>query len=225
MARSSSGPAPCARACRTRPGPPATPPARRELLPPRRQGPTSRSAAARPTSGRSFLNGQDIGPRRAFGCLGMLGDSGCGIEGTLEAARRALSADDSLSANRGFLRSDSVLSVVFLTDEDDCSVLPMRRSQNDPTVRDCRTPDKGPLLPASTRTTAAWPTAYCVMKRSTQRARSATTGGGRARATAWSGRTATWRRWAATSTSSRRCVPPAGWSWRASGRRATASSL
>jgi len=81
-------------------------------------------------------------PAQGFGCLGMLGDSGC-ASGHAGGRRRALSADDSLSANRGFLRSDSVLSVVFLTDEDDCSVPAMRRSQNDPRSGTAGPPTRG----------------------------------------------------------------------------------
>lgn len=57
---------------------------------------------------------------RSFGCLVRLGEQGCAFEAPLESARRAL--DPALAVNPGFLRSDALLVVVFLTDEDDCSV-------------------------------------------------------------------------------------------------------
>jgi hypothetical protein len=51
--------------------------------------------------------------------MATLGATGCGFEQPLQAMRRALSNNQ---ANQGFLRPDALLSVVFLTDEDDCSV-------------------------------------------------------------------------------------------------------
>lgn len=81
----------------------------------------------------------DIGPQRAFQCMAFVGDSGCGIEGQFEGAKRAL--DGHRESNSGFLRPDSVLAILFVTDEDDCSVQEARRSENDPTTRDCPTPD------------------------------------------------------------------------------------
>jgi hypothetical protein len=77
----------------------------------------------------------DIGPQRAFQCLALLGDTGCGIEGQLEGARRALDGHNPL--NQGFLRPDSVLAVIFLTDEEDCSVAMSRRGENTPMSIDC----------------------------------------------------------------------------------------
>jgi hypothetical protein len=56
----------------------------------------------------------------AFACISTLGTDGCGFEQPLRAMRRAL--DGSNPANDGFLRADAVLGIVFLTDEDDCSV-------------------------------------------------------------------------------------------------------
>jgi hypothetical protein len=57
----------------------------------------------------------------AFGCLAMLGTRGCGYEQQLDAMARALDFHDD-GANGGFLREDSLLAVVMLTDEEDCSV-------------------------------------------------------------------------------------------------------
>ncbi|MBI2896412.1 MAG: hypothetical protein HYY06_22835 [Deltaproteobacteria bacterium] len=56
-----------------------------------------------------------------FACLARVGTSGCGIEQPLEAVRRAL-IDHGDDENAGFLRDDSVLAIVFVTDEDDCTV-------------------------------------------------------------------------------------------------------
>ena len=69
-----------------------------------------------------------------FHCLGRVGTSGCGIEQPLEAALKALtpaSAETRFTfgsstghgdgANAGFLRPDSILAILFVTDEDDCS--------------------------------------------------------------------------------------------------------
>ena len=52
-----------------------------------------------------------------FACIAKLGASGCGLEQPLEAMRVTLDEDQS-----GFLRDDAFLAVVFVTDEDDCSV-------------------------------------------------------------------------------------------------------
>ncbi|HWN70895.1 MAG TPA: hypothetical protein VNM90_24805, partial [Haliangium sp.] len=52
-----------------------------------------------------------------LGCMVKLGTDGCGFEQPLEAVRLAFESPD----NAGFLRTDAVLAVVFLTDEDDCS--------------------------------------------------------------------------------------------------------
>lgn len=84
------------------------------------------------------------------GCVGAVGTVGCGFEQPLEAALRALSprvaspsnaigyepprfsdeqgvpdsvAGNADGANAGFLRAGSVLAVLVLTDEDDCSVI------------------------------------------------------------------------------------------------------
>lgn len=82
----------------------------------------------------------DRGPQRAFACMAVLGEEGCGVEGQLEAARRAL--DGHRPENAYFLRPDSLLAVIFVTDEDDCSVQPGRRSENSPESYDCPIPSK-----------------------------------------------------------------------------------
>lgn len=64
--------------------------------------------------------GQDLST--TFGCMASVGDKGCGFEQPLEAAYRAL--HDNLPENAGFLRDNALLVVVFVTDEDDCSIDP-----------------------------------------------------------------------------------------------------
>lgn len=84
--------------------------------------------------------GVDLGPAEAFQCIALVGDAGCGIEGQLEGAKRAL--DGHRPENNGFLRNGAVLAVIFITDEDDCSVQLSRRYENNPTTRDCTNPDQ-----------------------------------------------------------------------------------
>ncbi len=55
----------------------------------------------------------------AFSAIASLGASGCGFEQHLEAAKRAL---DNNPANAGFLRANAYLALVFIQDEDDCSI-------------------------------------------------------------------------------------------------------
>ncbi len=54
-----------------------------------------------------------------FGQMARLGAGGCGFEQPLAAMQAALSNNP---ANAGFLRQDALLAVIFLTDEDDCSI-------------------------------------------------------------------------------------------------------
>lgn len=54
----------------------------------------------------------------AFSAIADVGTQGCGIEQHLGAAERALSN----VANAGFLRDDAKLAVIFIQDEDDCSL-------------------------------------------------------------------------------------------------------
>ncbi len=54
----------------------------------------------------------------AFGCAADVGVDGCGFEQHLASMKQALSP----GTNPGFVREDAILAVVFLADEDDCSV-------------------------------------------------------------------------------------------------------
>ena len=55
----------------------------------------------------------------AFSQLADVGSNGCGIEQHLEATRRAL---DRNPVNAGFVRDNAYLAIVFIADEDDCSL-------------------------------------------------------------------------------------------------------
>jgi hypothetical protein len=73
-------------------------------------------------------------PLFQFSCIATVGVNGCGIEQHLEAFWKALAPstfNDFLgpdtvgkadTANRGFARGDSVLAIIHVADEDDCSV-------------------------------------------------------------------------------------------------------
>jgi len=57
----------------------------------------------------------------AFTCMAAVGEAGCGFEHQLEASYRALHDQAMIPENSGFLRSDAILALVYVTDEDDCS--------------------------------------------------------------------------------------------------------
>ncbi|MBN1770664.1 MAG: hypothetical protein JXB32_05340 [Deltaproteobacteria bacterium] len=78
----------------------------------------SRDAADEPAYSVEAL-GHDVA------CLATLGTTGCGWEQPLKAARRALT-EQTLpgGCNLGFLRHDSLLLVLWVTDEDDASISP-----------------------------------------------------------------------------------------------------
>jgi hypothetical protein len=57
-----------------------------------------------------------------FGCIATLGTGGCGFEQQLEASYVALTVQTGAGRpNEGFLREDSLLAIIYVTDEDDCS--------------------------------------------------------------------------------------------------------
>ena len=56
----------------------------------------------------------------AFRCLAKVGSNGCGFEQQLEAVTKALDVNET-PENRGFVRDGSLLAVILITDEDDCS--------------------------------------------------------------------------------------------------------
>ncbi|MBI5488842.1 MAG: hypothetical protein HY905_16030 [Deltaproteobacteria bacterium] len=72
-----------------------------------------------------------------FTCLATLGTQGCGFEQQLKAMRQALTVNPATgTCNRGFLRLDSLLALLFITDEEDCSVRPDHNEMFDPTRDD-----------------------------------------------------------------------------------------
>jgi hypothetical protein len=70
-----------------------------------------------------------------FAQMARVGATGCGFEQPLHAMKRALANNPS---NAGFLRPDAVLGVMFLADEDDCSI-------KDPAVFGPESATLGPL--------------------------------------------------------------------------------
>jgi len=72
----------------------------------------------------SFATGADaVTLNDDFACLATLGTGGCGFEQQLKAVDKALRvhAQDG-GANSGFLRENSLLAILMVTDEEDCSV-------------------------------------------------------------------------------------------------------
>ena len=58
-----------------------------------------------------------------FTCMATLGTNGCGFEQHFEAARKALIDNTAFGGcNQGLIRAGSVVGVLFVSDEDDCSV-------------------------------------------------------------------------------------------------------
>ena len=68
----------------------------------------------------------DVTAVEAFQCFGPQGVSGCGMESHLESMYLALAQANRADSptNYGFLRDQAILSVVFITDELDCSYNP-----------------------------------------------------------------------------------------------------
>ncbi len=73
-----------------------------------------------------------------FGCIATLGSGGCGFEQHFKAAARALENAALGGPNAGFLREGSVLAIVFVSDEEDCSV-------SDPAIFNTADPSLGHL--------------------------------------------------------------------------------
>ncbi|MCU1276649.1 MAG: hypothetical protein JWM53_195, partial [bacterium] len=70
-------------------------------------------------SGATNIGGFNVAD--AFSCISQVGTAGCGFEAPLEAVYRVLTTP---SVNPGFLRDDSLIAVLWMTDEDDCSAPP-----------------------------------------------------------------------------------------------------
>jgi hypothetical protein len=78
---------------------------------------------------RNFSTPDDAsasGLSTVFQCIAQLGADGCEFGQPLAALERALGADGQPppAANAGFLRADTYLGIVFITNRDDCSAAP-----------------------------------------------------------------------------------------------------
>lgn len=69
--------------------------------------------------GRITNHGDPSTLSTVFSCAAELGTGGCGFEQHLESMRAALTNN---TVNAGFLRPNAKLAVIFVADEDDCSV-------------------------------------------------------------------------------------------------------
>ncbi|MDI7267084.1 MAG: hypothetical protein QME96_03710, partial [Myxococcota bacterium] len=68
-----------------------------------------------------------------FACIGTLGTAGCGFEQQFKAMRKAVVENHGIGGcNEGFLRPDSIVTLIFVTDEEDCSVKPEHPYMFDP---------------------------------------------------------------------------------------------
>jgi hypothetical protein len=70
---------------------------------------------------RRWLQRGDAEVSSKFSCIAAVGTGGASDEMPLEGARLALTDRMADSSNAGFLRSDALLALVLLTDEEDCS--------------------------------------------------------------------------------------------------------
>jgi hypothetical protein len=68
-------------------------------------------------------------------CMVRLGTQGCGIEQPFEAARKAL-VENAGGCNAGFQRSESLLAIIWVVDENDCSADPAHPELFDPESTD-----------------------------------------------------------------------------------------
>jgi hypothetical protein len=75
---------------------------------------------ADPTTASNLPPGQNL--IQTFTCMATVGSQGCGFEHQLESVYAAL--HNNLPDNTGFLRPDALLTVVFVTNEDDSSSPP-----------------------------------------------------------------------------------------------------
>jgi hypothetical protein len=71
------------------------------------------------TRTQNYSGGSDA-LKTVFAQMAKVGDGGCGFEQHLEAMKQAL--EPVTAANRGFLRDGAYLAVIFIADEDDCSM-------------------------------------------------------------------------------------------------------
>ncbi len=94
-----------------------------------------------------WLDRDDGNVANQFSCVAAVGTSGPALEMPLLATQMALGDRMNDGTNSGFLREDSLLAVVILTDEDDCS-----RTDNDFTIASdsCGTNNPDYMPPSAT---------------------------------------------------------------------------
>jgi hypothetical protein len=87
----------------------------------RTSGPESSNATCGPWDGRRYMDGLDPDLDAAFACAAQVGAGGSDDERVMRGLLNAVSTDFNApgGCNEGFLRPDSLLIVVILTDEDD----------------------------------------------------------------------------------------------------------
>ena len=70
---------------------------------------------------RRWLQKGDANVAQNFACVAEVGTDGASFEMPLEGMKRSLVDRVTDGTNAGFLRTDALLALIFLTDEDDCS--------------------------------------------------------------------------------------------------------
>ncbi|MBL4637618.1 MAG: VWA domain-containing protein [Kofleriaceae bacterium] len=92
-----------------------------------------------------WIDRSDTDVASTFSCVAAVGTGGPALEMPLYATQLALGARMTDGTNSGFLREDSLLGVIILTDEDDCS-----RTDNDFTIQGDQCGENNPdYLPVS----------------------------------------------------------------------------
>ena len=79
---------------------------------------------------RPWIEGTDANPAMQFACVANVGTDGSGHEQPLNGAQLALIDRVADGKNAGFLRTDALLGIVLITDEDDQSGDPKNSSSN-----------------------------------------------------------------------------------------------
>jgi hypothetical protein len=81
----------------------------------------ARQPGCTPPKARYITRSNVKDPAAAFACIAVLGEGGCGFEQPLAATLRAIDPTQAPAVNKGFLRDEALLMVVWVSNEDDCS--------------------------------------------------------------------------------------------------------
>jgi hypothetical protein len=79
---------------------------------------------------RAWIERGDANPAMTFACVANVGTNGNGHEQPLDAAQLALTDRVADGKNAGFMRTEALLAIVILTDEDDQSVDPKNQTSS-----------------------------------------------------------------------------------------------